>query len=227
VNIRNAEFSTNINTRQIVEMPTLTRNPYDLVALAGNVQQSPTEETDLAGEPRGVGYSINGGRSASANILLDGGDNNDQFTAGIGQPVPLDSVQEFSVITNNYSAQYGRAIGGIVNLVTKSGTNRFTGTAYEFFRSEKLATNTPDNIALDIEKGKFRRNQVGYSFGGPIVKDKMHFFSSLEFIHVKSSDTLISWIPTPEFLAASNPLTRAYFNQYGQGGQINGPILNR
>ena len=227
VNVRNGEMGTTIQARQMVEMPTLTRDPYDLVALAGNTRQSPKEETELAGEPRGVGYSINGARSASVNILLDGGDNNDQFTASVGQPVPLDAVQEFSVVTNNYSAQYGRATGGIVNLVTKSGTNRFSGTAYEFFRSEKLASNTPDNIANDIEKGKFRRNQVGYSFGGPIVKDKIHFFSSLEFIGVNSTDALITWIPTPEFLAASNPLTRAYFGQYGQGGTITGPVLTR
>ena len=99
--------------------------------------------------------------SASTNILLDGGDNNNQFDTSVGQEIPLDAVQEFSVITNNYSAQYGRATGGIVNLITKSGTNRFTGTAYEFFRNEKMSNNTPDNEANGIEKGPFKRNQTG------------------------------------------------------------------
>ena len=132
----------------------------------------------LAGDHRGTGFSINGARTASTNILLDGGDNNYLFTAGVGQEIPLDAVQEFSVITNNFSAQYGRASGGIVNVVTKSGTNRFSGTGYEFFRNDKLASNTPDNDANDIEKGKFRRNQPGYSLGGPIMRDKVHFFSS-------------------------------------------------
>ena len=70
---------------------------------------------------RGTGYAINGARSASTNILLDGSANNDEFTATVGQDVPLDSVQEFSVITSNFSAQYGRASGGVVNVATKSG----------------------------------------------------------------------------------------------------------
>src|SRR5262245_36131143 len=71
------EFRTTVSTRQLVELPTLTRNPYDLVALSGNVQEAPPEETLLAGVPRGTGFSINGARTASTNILLDGGDNND------------------------------------------------------------------------------------------------------------------------------------------------------
>jgi hypothetical protein len=149
------------------------------------------------------------------------------FDTSVGQQVPLDAVQEFSVITNNFSAQFGRAAGGIINVVTKSGSNAFTGTAYEFFRNEKLATNTPDNEANGIAKGQFKRNQTGYSIGGPIKKDKMHFFSSLEYIGVRSTDTLISWVPTPQFLAASAASTQSYFNAYGKGVTINGPVLTR
>src|SRR5262245_4583785 len=228
VNTRTPQVQTTITSKQLVELPTLTRNPYDLVALAGNVHDVNADEVALAGGVgRGLGFSINGARSASTNILLDGGDNNNQFDTSVGQEIPLDAVQEFSIITNNYSAQYGRATGGIVNLVTKSGTNRFTGTAYEFFRNEKLANNTPDNEANNIPKGQFKRNQTGYSFGGPIVKDRMHFFSSLEYIGVRSQDTLITWVPTPEFLAASSPATRAYFDAYGKGVTSNGPILTR
>lgn len=228
INVRTGEFKSTITSRQLVELPTLTRNPYDLVSLAGNVHDVPFEETQLVGGVgRGTGFSINGARSASTNILLDGGDNNNQFDTSVGQEVPLDSIQEFSVITNNFSAQYGRATGGIVNLITKSGTNMFSGTAYEFFRNGTLASNTPDNEANGISKGEFRRNQTGYSLGGPIVKDRMHFFSSLEFIGVRSQDALITWVPTPEFLAASNPATRAYFDTYGKGVTVNGPTLTR
>ena len=189
IDTRTGEFRTTISARQLSELPTLTRNPYDLVALSGNVKEASSEEGDLVGGEqggRGTGFSINGQRTASTNIMLDGGDNNYLFTAGIGQEIPLDAVQEFSVITNNFSAQYGRASGGIVNLVTKSGSNRFTGTGYEFFRNEKMASNSPDNEARDIDKGEFKRNQIGYSLGGPIVKDKVHFFSSLEYIGVRS-----------------------------------------
>src|SRR4029079_5232390 len=169
-------------------LPTLTRNPYDFVGIASNVT------ADTASN-RGTGFAINGLRSASTNILLDGSANNDEFTATVGQQVPLDSVQEFSVVRSNFTAQYGRASGGIVNVATKSGTNSFQGTAYDFFRSDELAANTPTNIANDLPKGNFTRHQVGYSVGGPIVRNKMHFFSSLEYIPVRSFDTQISWVP--------------------------------
>jgi outer membrane receptor protein involved in Fe transport len=145
INVRTPQFQTTITTQQVVELPTVT--------VAGNVQASPTEETQLnGGTPRGVGFNINGARSADVNILLDGGDNNNVFDTTVGQQVPLEAVQEFSVITNNFSAQFGRAAGGIINVVTKSGSNTLTGTAYEFFRSEKLASNTPDNGRMASRK---------------------------------------------------------------------------
>jgi outer membrane receptor protein involved in Fe transport len=230
IDTRTGEFRTTISARQISELPTLTRNPYDLVALSGNVKEASSEEGDLVGGEqggRGTGFSINGQRTASTNIMLDGGDNNYLFTAGIGQEIPLDAVQEFSVITNNFSPQYGRASGGIVNLVTKSGSNRFTGTGYEFFRNEKMSSNSPDNAARDIDKGVFKRNQIGYSLGGPILKDKVHFFSSLEYIGVRSSDTLITWVMAPEFIAQAPQTVKNYFAAYGGGATINGPILTR
>ncbi|HZJ31622.1 MAG TPA: carboxypeptidase regulatory-like domain-containing protein [Vicinamibacterales bacterium] len=230
IDTRTGEFKTTISARQLSELPTLTRNPYDLVALSGNVKEANSDEGALVGGEqggRGTGFSINGARTASTNIMLDGGDNNYLFTAGIGQEIPLDAVQEFSVITNNFSAQYGRASGGIVNLVTKSGTNRVTGTGYEFFRNEKLASNSPDNIANDKEKDTFKRSQLGYSVGGPIVKDRVHFFSSLEYIGIRSQTTMNSWVLTPEFLAQAPATVKNYFASYGSGAVINGPILSR
>src|SRR4029077_14683784 len=127
----------------------------------------------------------------------------------------------------NFSAQYGRATGGVVNLVTKSGTNMFSGTAYEFYRTEKLAANSPDNIANGVPKGHFTRHQPGYSIGGPIARDRIPFFSSMETIAINSTDTLFSWIPTPQFLAASSQATRDYFAAYDKGATINGPMLTR
>ena len=220
INTTNGEVSTVISESQIRELPTITRNVYDLVSVAGNVSKDDASD-------RGTGYAINGQRSASTNILLDGSANNDEFTATVGQAVPLDSVQEFSVVTSNFSAQYGRATGGVVNVVTKSGTNSFRGTAYEFYRSDALATNDFDNKSNGIEKGEFTRHQTGFSIGGPLQRDRLHFFSNLEYIRVRSNDTLIGWVPTPEFIAASAPATRAFFDRYGQGASINGPILSR
>jgi len=220
INTSTQDIATTVNETQIRELPTLTRNPYDLVQLSGQAARD-------SGSDRGTGYAINGSRSASTNILLDGSANNDDFTATVGQQVPLDSVQEFSVLTSNFSAQYGRASGGVVNVATKSGTNQFRGTVYEFFRNDALAANTFANNANEIEPGKFDRHQVGFSLGGPVVKDKVHFFSSLEYIRVRSTDTEISWVPTPEFIAASGGATQDFFRAYGGGVNVNGPILTR
>ena len=179
INTSTQDIATTVSEAQIRELPTITRNPYDLVQLSG--QAARDTESD-----RGTGYAINGARSASTNILLDGSANNDDFDATVGLDVPLDSVQEFSVITSNFSAQYGRASGGVVNVATKSGTNQFRGTVYEFFRNDGLSANTFDNNANEIEQGKFDRHQMGFSVGGPVVKDKVHFFASGEYIRVRS-----------------------------------------
>jgi len=151
-----------VTTKQVLDLPTLTRNPYDLVAIAGNA--SPIDPRDIAaGANRGVGFNINGQRSSSTNVLLDGADNNDTFTASVGQSVPLDSVQEFSVVSSAFTAEYGRASGGVVNVATKSGSNRFHGSAYEFNRVSRLASNSFDNNAQGLPKGVFARNQFGFS----------------------------------------------------------------
>jgi outer membrane receptor protein involved in Fe transport len=220
INTSTQDISTTVNETQLRELPTITRNPYSLVQLSGQASSDPESN-------RGTGYSINGARSASTNVLLDGTTNNDDFTASVGQDVPLDSVQEFSVLTSNFSAQYGRATGGVVNVATKSGTNQFRGTLYDFLRNDGLSANSFDNNANGIEKGKFDRNQMGFSLGGPVVKDKVHFFASGEYIRVRSTDTAITWVATPELIAASAPATQQFFSTYGKGGTINGPILTR
>ena len=108
----------------------------------------------------------------------------------MGQSVPLDSVQEFRVLTNDFTAEYGRAGGGVVNVATKSGTNNFHGSLYEFNRLSALAANTYNNDANGIDKPGFTRNQFGYSIGGPIVKNKLFFFSGTEWTRVRSSATV-------------------------------------
>ena len=227
VNTENQTLSQVIGSNQVENMPTLTRNPYDLVAASGNV----TEDSNSG---RGAGYSINGMRSSDTDILLDGGENVDLFTATVGQSVPLDSVQEFSVLTNNFTAEYGRAGGGVVNVATKSGTNSFHGTLYEFNRVSALAANTYNNNAqraqafidgtcvvgtpCGVGDFGFTRNQFGYSIGGPIVKNKLFFFSSTEWTRVRGSTTTTVGIVDPAFLAlpAVDPATVNFFNAYGK-----------
>ncbi|HST24302.1 MAG TPA: carboxypeptidase regulatory-like domain-containing protein, partial [Blastocatellia bacterium] len=226
VNTETQMLSNTVTGRQIVELPTLTRNPYALVQLSGNV--SPGDASDPAGATvRGAGFAINGQRSASTNILLDGADNNNSFTASVGQSVPLDSVQEFQVITGNFSAEFGRASGGIVNVATKSGSNEFHGTLYEFNRASALASNGFQNNALGVRKPVFTRNQFGYSVGGPVIKEKLFFFNSTEWTRVRSVTTVTSLVPTAAFIANTSAATKNFFSKYNLGQPINGRILTK
>jgi len=209
-NTETQSLSQIVTAQQITDLPTLTRNPYDLVATSGNV----AEDTQSG---RGAGYAINGQRSADTDILLDGGENVDLFFATVGQSVPLDSVQEFRVVTSNFTAEYGRAGGGVINVTTKSGTNQFHGSLYEFNRVSALAANTYQNNANEIAKPSFTRNQFGYSIGGPIVKNKLFFFNSTEWTRVRSSATNLQSILDPAFLALPQISTNTtnFFNAYG------------
>ena len=209
VNTQEQQLSTVVNQKQITELPTLTRNPYDLVGISANVSTN-----DPTG--RGAGFAINGQRAASTSILLDGAENVNTFVAAIGQSTPLDSVSEFRVVTSNFSAEYGRASGGIVNVATKAGTNEFHGTIYEFNRTSRLTSNGFNANANALPKGVFTRNQFGYSVGGPIMKNKLLFFNSTEWTRVRSTSDVQTFVPTAQLIAASNANTQAFFNAYGQ-----------
>src|SRR6516225_7944678 len=230
VNTETQTLSTVVTSSQLQDLPTLTRNPYDLVATSGNVS-----DADSGQALRGVGYAINGQRAAGTDILLDGAENVDLFGASVGQSVPLDSVAEFRLSTSNFTAEYGRESGGVVNVTTKSGTNQFHGSLFEFNRVAALASNTYDNNAFRAAafadgtctqgqpcaigaKPGFTRNQFGYSIGGPIVKNKLFFFSATEWTRVRSNSTVNQVILDPAFLSLPqvNANTANYFNQFGK-----------
>jgi outer membrane receptor protein involved in Fe transport len=225
VNTETQSLSDVVTPKQLADMPTLNRNPYDLVNLSGNV----TTDGSYGATGRGVGVAINGQRAASTNITLDGADNVDEFTASTGQAVPQDSVSEFRVLTSDFSAEYGRASGGVVNVATKSGTNQFHGSAYEYYRGSTVSANTPqlnaehadainngnpDAASIGV-KPRFVRNQFGYSIGGPVKKDKLFFFNNTEWARVRSSQLTSYYVPSPEFIAAAAPNVQDFMSQYG------------
>jgi Carboxypeptidase regulatory-like domain/TonB dependent receptor len=240
VNTETQEMSQVVDTQQLASLPSLTRNPYDFVALAGNVSggdnsmNSGTTAVDQTGsgqnqENRGVGYSINGQRESGTEILLDGVENVSVFSQAIGQDVPVDSVQEFNVITSNYSAEYGRASGGVINVTTKAGTNSFHGSGWEFNRLSAYTANTYGNDAansaalasgvpgpLPDPKGIYTRNQFGYAAGGPIKKDKLFIFESTEWTRVRSAATESEEVFDPAFIALMPSNIQAYYKTYGQ-----------
>ena len=242
VNTQTQEMSQVVDTQQLANLPSLTRNPYDFVALAGNVSggdnstNSGASAIDQLGsgqnqENRGVGYAINGQRESGTEILLDGVENISIFTQAIGEDVPLDGTQEFSVITSNYSAEYGRASGGVINVTTKAGTNSFHGSGWEFNRLSAYTANTYGNDAanaagiaagdctasdLCAPKGTYTRNQFGYAAGGPIKKDKLFIFESTEWTRVRSAATESEEVFDPAFIALMPSNIQAYYKTYGQ-----------
>jgi outer membrane receptor protein involved in Fe transport len=221
VNTQSQELSQVVTQTQIQQLPTLTRDPYNLVTISGNVSEGGDSQMG-----RGVNVAINGQRAAGTDILLDGGENVDLFGASVGQNIPLDAVQEFRVITNNYSSEYGRASGGIVNVTTRSGTNVFHGSVYEFSRLSALASRTYEEDAENFDarangnpetpKARFTRNQFGYFIGGPVIKDKIFFSSGTEWTRVRSDANLFALVPTAQFLALTAPNTQQFFNQFGK-----------
>jgi hypothetical protein len=216
VQLEKAEIATVIDTEQIQSLPTLDRNPYNLVAFSGNLSADSNTPT-----VRGVGFNISGARSTSVDILLDGAENTDLYAVGIGQTVPLDATAEIRIVTSNSGAEYGRG-SGAVNVSTKSGTNGFHGSVYEFNRISTLASAGYNNNYIHAvtpevpDKPRYTHNQFGYSIGGPIKRDKLFFFSSTEWTRIRSQQNEVAVVPTPELIAMSAPNMQDYFNTYGK-----------
>jgi len=174
-----------ITSHQIVELPLNGRNYADLALLSANVHRSPMAVLfSPGGTPREGAFNINGMRSTYNNFLLDGLDNNayspsnQGYSSQVVQPSP-DALSEFKVITSNFSAEYGRVGGGVINAALRSGTNHFHGTAWEFLRNTDLNAvgffQPPGGV-----KPTLQRNQFGATIGGPILKNKLFFFADYE-----------------------------------------------
>jgi hypothetical protein len=206
VQTQTADLGRTISPMEMSELPSLTRSPYDFVAIVPGAA--------LSNDRTGIGFAVNGARTQSGNYLLDGGENNDAFMSAPAQDVPLDSIEEFNVQTNHFSAEFGRNSGFIANIVTKSGTNTLHGSVYDYIRNSAFAANTYENNAQGLPRAVFNRNQFGGTLGGPILRQKLFFFGSVEPILVRSSTSNLFYVPTPQLLAISAPGTRAIFNRF-------------
>jgi outer membrane receptor protein involved in Fe transport len=165
-----------VMTEQSVrELPLSSRNTYQLLQLQPGVQSQLGADLFYGSSNPGV-VSVNGGRGRSNNYMVNGGDGNDIFVNGPAiQPSP-DAIDEFRVLTNTFDAEYGRNSGSVVNVVTKSGTNRVHGDVYEFLRNKSLNTKG----FFDSSVPDYKQNQFGATLGGPIKKDKTFIFGSYE-----------------------------------------------
>jgi hypothetical protein len=185
VNLANATLGGVNDSLTVAELPLNGRSWTDLAILQPGVHlsqnQPPINSGDRVKRGLGLELTISGARPQQNNYLLDGVNINDYANAGpgsvLGGNLGTDAVAEFSVLTTNYSAEYGRTSGGVVSAITKSGTNQFHGSAYEFLRNSALdARNFFDPAVIP----PFRRNQYGGSAGGPIQRDKTFVFGDYE-----------------------------------------------
>ncbi len=181
-----SEHDQVISTRQVAELPLNGRDYADLALLATNVNKSPIGAAfSPSATPREASYNINGMRSTYNNFLMDGIDNNaysssnQGFSSQVVQPSP-DAVAEFKVITSNFSAEYGRVGGGVINAALRSGTNEFHGTVYEFLRNTDLNATGFIFCCATFQKPTLQRNQFGATVGGPIITNKLFFFGDYE-----------------------------------------------
>jgi outer membrane receptor protein involved in Fe transport len=185
VELTSSTLSAVVNATTVRELPLNGRSWTDLANLQPGVV---TAESHVGDNNRGFGaqVSISGARPQQNNYRLDGISINDYANGGpgslLGGNLGVDAIQEFSVLTSNYSAEYGKTSGGVVNAISRSGTNQFHGTVYEFLRNSALdADNFFDN-ANSVPKPPFRRNQFGVAAGAPIRKDRTFIFGDYEGI---------------------------------------------
>jgi outer membrane receptor protein involved in Fe transport len=191
-----------LGNRQITELPVQGLNPVNLVfTLPGVVDPGPL----AGGFVQGTEFSVNGLRARANNQLIDGLDNNDNSITGqFYQPVLRDGYNEVTVLNSDYSAEYGRAGGAVVNVITRSGTNEFHGSVYDVIIPSKLAALSPfEKAGLGLTKKPVTiENDYGFSFGGPIVKNKLFFFSTIQWSPFRAGGVTSSpVVPTAEGVA--------------------------
>jgi hypothetical protein len=205
IQVTTSDISATVNATTVRELPLNGRSWTDLAALQPGVDTIQTQPSFATGSDRGNrGFgqqlTISGARPQQNNYRLDGVSLNDYANGApgsvLGGNLGVDAIQEFSVLTSNYSAEYGKTSGGVVNAITRSGTNSFHGSAYEFLRNSALdAKNFFE--AADTAKAPFKRNQFGGAIGGPIFKNKTFFFADYEGIRQAKGIANVDFVPSP------------------------------
>ena len=182
-----------VSNRAILNLPLNSRNVYALIYLTPGVAGS------IGNNYNSMSYSVNGARASMMDTLIDGATASHptvQGYSGISAFPSVDAIGEFKVLGANFPAEYGRTAGSVLNVVYKSGTNQFHGTAYEFLRNSKLDANTFYNNLRGIPLSSFKRSQYGGTFGGPVVKDRTFFMSSYEGLRQRSFSSRTTTVPT-------------------------------
>src|SRR6267142_2229831 len=231
-----------VTTREVESLPVSTRSPLDLVFTLGGVAEEPLSTRDLAEDrtraratPEEAGnFSLSGGTAYSNNITIDGLDNNDDRGARERFTPSLEAVAEVQVIRNQFAAEYGRAAGGRVNLLTRNGSNTYQGRAFYFFRDESLNANTWKNNSLGLSRLPLQEHDPGFTFSGPVVVPRLYngrsrtfFFSAYEFDEALDStliDTLLPVQQNPLFPLPSPTHPSAQRTENASAPALNGVV---
>jgi hypothetical protein len=205
-----------VTTAEIEDLPNASRSPLDLIFTLGGVTEEPLSTRDLAEDrntnpsntPEEAGsFALAGGPAYSNNITIDGLDNNDDRAARERFQPSIEAVEEVQIITNQFSAEYGRASGGRINIRTKGGSNNYRGRAFYFFRNDIFNSNTPRNTSLGLSRLPFEEHNPGFTFSGPVRlplydgRKRTFFFTSYEYDTILDTATIDTLVPI-----AQNPL---------------------
>jgi len=187
-----------VSTQQMTQLPLNGRDYIQLATLTtGVVRTSSGTNGNTGGSSTGGlnSFVANGTRGTLNNFLLDGLDNNSNDNGGVVLRTNVDAIQEFKLQTNSYSAEFGRSGGAVVNAITKSGSNRYHGNIFEFFRNSALDARDYFEDPTQ-KKASFKQNQFGGILGGPIVKDKLFWFGDYQGTIIRNPLTWVSTVPT-------------------------------
>lgn len=193
--------TSTVTDHAVQNLPLNGRNFIQLVQLVPGANEGPGNGLTSGGRPDDRrptnGFSVNGQDDTLNNQIIDGIDNNERVIGTIGVKPSIEAIQEISVQTNNYAPEIGRTAGGVVNIISKSGTNKFHGSAYEYFRNDILDARNAFSRVGEVPKAVLRQNQYGGSLGGPIIKDRTFFFGDYEGMRlVTGGTTYTSTVPT-------------------------------
>ncbi|HEX4962182.1 MAG TPA: TonB-dependent receptor [Thermoanaerobaculia bacterium] len=191
-----------VSEKQLENLPLNGRQFANLAILAPGTALAYNSDPTKPGQ---LTVALNGGIGRNVNYVIDGGDNMDDTIGGALQNFNLESVQEFNIQTQQYKAEYGRSTGGVLTVVTKTGTNNFSGAAWGFFRDKQLNSKTEAEKEAGNDKSPYKREQYGASLGGPIVKDKVHFFATYEKTDRKTQYTVDTGGVLPQLDGGSFP----------------------
>ncbi len=200
VQTSSSELGTTVTNKQIEALPLNGRNFVNLTrTVPGVLRGIPGANIDGAGSlawRASASFSANGQRSRDNNFMLDGVDNNETWLQTVVIFPSVDALDEFKLQTSTYSAEFGRSLGGVVNLQIKSGTNQVRGSAFEFLRNDAFDANNFFNNRAGRPKPDFKQNQFGATLGGPIFREKTFFFGSYQGHRETQGQTFLSTVPT-------------------------------